>query len=97
MTSGAVWSQGWSEREGARLTELMHDPHPPLAHLTVSADAEESSFYSLGLLFCFVSICFGVVTVYTRNLIGTLISMYYFYNQKNPIYFLKLDTPPNKK
>lgn len=40
-------------RGGVGLTDA-GPPPTPLAHLTVSADAKESSFYSLGLLFCFV-------------------------------------------
>lgn len=49
------------------------------------------------VLFCLGLFALGRSLVYSRNLIGPLISMHYFYKQKNPMYFIKLDTLPNKK
>lgn len=71
-------------------------PWPP-AHLTVSANANRKCFLFFRefiVLLCFV---LGELLAYSRNLIGMLMSAHYFYNQKNSMYFINLDTPPIKK
>lgn len=76
------------------LTDPIH-PNPGPPHYLCQYK-QKVLFIHSGFGFVLFSFALGSSWVYSRNLIGTLIKYVLFLQPKNPMYFITLDTLPNK-